>query len=99
MNCPSCRSDSVSFVRAWFGMHRCPDCGAHLRLKWSHPSLSVPLRTLGICLAAASVLLGFRFLSWLVFFVVFAISLAVNAFAVSRFGRLEPTSLQTQRHT
>src|SRR6185437_14054028 len=99
MNCPNCRNDSVSFARVWLGMHRCPGCRAHWRLKWSHPGLSVPLRILGICLATASVLLGFRFQSWLVFFAVFAMSLAVNAFAVSRFARPEPTSLQTQRHT
>lgn len=92
MNCPSCNKGAIPFIRVFLrsGRFECPSCGAILHLRWSHFTLSIPLRSLAVCLAVLSVVLGFRFWSWFVFAALFAASLAVNVFAVARFGRLEP---------
>lgn len=94
MNCSNCRKDSIPLRRAWLaGRHetyRCPNCGAPLRFTWSRPALSLPLRAATPCLSAWSVILGFRYGSWLVFVAVFAAALAIGALAMSWFGRFEP---------
>ncbi|MDO1530035.1 hypothetical protein QMK61_14435 [Fulvimonas sp. R45] len=96
MNCPECQNSSVPFTRVWLvggsGALQCTDCGAHLRLKLSHLKLSMALRILAACLGVTSVVLGFRFQSWLVFAAIFALSLAVSASVTLRFGRLERDS-------
>lgn len=103
MNCPNCKKYLVSFTRVWLlsgsAQHLCPACGAHVRFRYTQPALSMPLRALSSVLAALSVVLGFRFFSWLVFVAIFAVALAVSAFTASRFGQLELDAPQSQPGT
>ena len=100
MNCPNCQKNLISFARVLLlsGMVQrlCPGCGAHVRIAYVQPAISIPLRALSSGLAGASVVLGFRSLSWLVFIAIFAVGLAVSAFTVSQFGRLELDASQSQ---
>lgn len=103
MNCQNCHKGSISFARVWLmgesGTHQCSKCGATFRFKLSRLTLSIALRVLSWCLAALAVVLGFRFLSWFVFAAIFVASLAVNAFVVLRFGRLEPDAARPPART
>ena len=93
MNCPNCQKGSIPFARVWltgeFRTQQCPECGAVSHYTSPRSMLPITLRVLSSGLAALAVVLGFRFLSGLVFAIILVFSLVVNAFIVLWFGRLE----------
>ena len=87
MKCPACNTDSIPFLKIWlksgFGVYNCKHCGATLRIK-KQPLLAVISFFLGAF--AASVVLYFH--SWLIFFIVLIICLAIDAVMDIKFWHL-----------
>lgn len=88
MRCPRCSQDAVPFAAVWirsgFGRYSCRHCGA-ISTTSREPLLAVNTFTLGV----AAVAVAFLLRSWLVFCVLLACAVALDAALDWRFRRLE----------